>query len=95
MFHLVDGKEWKEFDEKHPDFAQEPRNVRLALATDGFNLFSNISLSYSMWPMVVTAYNLPPWLCTKDSCKMLTLLIPRPNAPGNDMMCFSGTLSMS
>ncbi|KAF3683766.1 26S proteasome non-ATPase regulatory subunit 7 -like protein B [Capsicum annuum] len=28
---------WKEFDKNHQWFAQEPRSIRLALATDGFN----------------------------------------------------------
>nr|GEY22854.1 hypothetical protein [Tanacetum cinerariifolium] len=37
MQHLVDGRAWKNFDTKYPDFAKEPRNVRLGLAADGFN----------------------------------------------------------
>ena len=48
MRHPVDDKEWKEFNEKHPNFAPEPRNVRLGLVVDGFNPFNNMSLSYSM-----------------------------------------------
>ena len=28
---------WKTFDSLHPDFALDPRNVRLGLASDGFN----------------------------------------------------------
>nr|GEZ96413.1 hypothetical protein [Tanacetum cinerariifolium] len=50
MQHPVDGKAWKDFDTKYSDFAVEPRNVRLGLAADGFNPFSNLSQSYSMWP---------------------------------------------
>lgn len=30
---------WQKFDEIHPWFASDPRNVRLGLATDGFNPF--------------------------------------------------------
>nr|GEW97115.1 EF-hand domain pair [Tanacetum cinerariifolium] len=37
MQHPVDGRAWKNFDTKYPDFAKEPRNVRLGLAVDGFN----------------------------------------------------------
>ncbi|XXG77965.1 hypothetical protein AAC387_Pa08g2009 [Persea americana] len=37
--HPADSVEWKEFDKKYPEFAQETRNVRLGLATDGFNPF--------------------------------------------------------
>nr|GFC03427.1 hypothetical protein [Tanacetum cinerariifolium] len=50
MQHPVDGRAWKKFDTKYPDFAKEPRNVRLGLAADGFNQFSNLSQAYSMWP---------------------------------------------
>ncbi|GKA75694.1 hypothetical protein Tco_0782072 [Tanacetum coccineum] len=48
MQHPVDGRAWKDFDTKYPDFAAEPRNVRLGLAADGFNMFGNLSQSYSM-----------------------------------------------
>nr|GEZ85566.1 hypothetical protein [Tanacetum cinerariifolium] len=54
----------------------ELRYVRLGLAADGFNPFGNLSQSYSMWPVILTTYNLPLWLCMKKSSFMLTLLIP-------------------
>ena len=60
----------------------------MGLAANGFNSFGNMSLSYSMWPVVLTAYNLPLCLCTKDPYKMLTLLIPGPNASRKDMDVF-------
>ncbi|RVW76461.1 hypothetical protein CK203_056872 [Vitis vinifera] len=60
MRHLVDSLAWKNFDNVHPSFALEPRNVRLGLASDGFNPFGNMSISYSMWPVVLIPYNLPP-----------------------------------
>ena len=41
-----------------------------------------------MWHVIVTAYNLPLWLCTKDLYKMLTSLIPDPNAPRKDIDVF-------
>jgi hypothetical protein len=88
MRHPVDGKAWQEFDKRYPDFANEPRNVRLGLGADGFNPFGNISQSYSMWPVVLTTYNTPPWLCMKESSFMLTLLIPGPKSPGKDMDVF-------
>ncbi|KAK1691774.1 hypothetical protein QYE76_008471 [Lolium multiflorum] len=37
MVHPSDGQSWKRFDEKHPNEASEARNVRIAIATDGFN----------------------------------------------------------
>ncbi|XP_071687964.1 uncharacterized protein [Rutidosis leptorrhynchoides] len=88
MHHPVDGTAWKNFNAKYPDFASEPRNVRLGLAADGFNPFNDISSTYSMWPVVLTTYNLPPWMCMKESSFMLTLLIPGPRSPGKDMDVF-------
>nr|GEU66976.1 hypothetical protein [Tanacetum cinerariifolium] len=64
---------------------QQPRNVRLGLAANGFNPFGNLSQSYSMWPVILTTYNLHPWLCMKESSFMLTLSIPGPKSPGKDI----------
>ncbi|KAL5569485.1 hypothetical protein UlMin_026060 [Ulmus minor] len=88
MRHPVDGRAWKDFDRKHPVFADDVRNVRLGLAADGFNPFNNMSISYSMWPVVMKTYNLPPWLCMKPEYLMLSLLIPGPQSPGKDMDVF-------
>nr|GEX62991.1 hypothetical protein [Tanacetum cinerariifolium] len=85
MQHPVDGRAWKKFDTKYLDFAKEPRNVRLRLVADGFNLFGNLSQAYSMWPAILTTYNLPLWLCMKECSFMLTLLIPGPKSPGKDI----------
>ncbi|XP_020422932.1 uncharacterized protein LOC109950000 [Prunus persica] len=52
MRHPADSIAWKEFDKMYPEFAEEPRNIRLGLATDGFNPFGNMSTSYSMWPVM-------------------------------------------
>nr|GEZ96864.1 hypothetical protein [Tanacetum cinerariifolium] len=85
MQHPVDGRAWKNFDNKYPDFSKEPINVRLGLAADGFNPFGNLGQAYSMWPMILTTYNLPPWLCMKENSFMLTLLILVPKSPGKDI----------
>ncbi|GJT73162.1 transmembrane protein 45B-like protein [Tanacetum coccineum] len=41
--------------------------------------------SYSMWPDILTTYNLPPWLCIKETSLMLMLLIPGPKSPRKDI----------
>nr|GEV93511.1 hypothetical protein [Tanacetum cinerariifolium] len=64
---------------------KEPRNVRLGLAVDGFNPFGNLSLAYSMCLVILTTYNLPPWLCMKESSFMMSLLIPGPKSSGKDI----------
>ncbi|XP_071740443.1 uncharacterized protein [Rutidosis leptorrhynchoides] len=85
MRHQVDGRAWKEIDKRYPDFAREPRNVRLGLAADGFNPHGNLSTAYSMWPVILTVYNTTSWICMKESSFMLTLLIPGPKSPGKDI----------
>nr|GEV29809.1 hypothetical protein [Tanacetum cinerariifolium] len=85
MQHLVDGRAWKNFDTKYLDFAKEPRIVRLGVAANGFNPFDNLSQSYSMYSVILTTYNLPPWLCMKEISFMLTLLIPGPKSSGKDI----------
>ncbi|GJQ95730.1 hypothetical protein Tco_0006869 [Tanacetum coccineum] len=55
------------------------------LAADGFNPFDNLCQYYNMWPVILTTYNLPPWLCMKESSFMLTLLILGPKSPGKDI----------
>ena len=85
MRHPVDSEEWKKFDLQHPDFALEPRNVRLGLATDGFNSFRKMNNNYSMWLVILIPYNLPSWLVMKKLYFMLSLLIPDPHQLGNEI----------
>ncbi|KAK1610453.1 hypothetical protein QYE76_045348 [Lolium multiflorum] len=88
LSHPADGDAWKDFDNIHKDFAADARNIRLGLATDGFNPYGNMSNSYSMWPVFVVPYNLPPWACMDQSNFMLALLIPGPSSPGKDFDVF-------
>nr|XP_016483468.1 PREDICTED: uncharacterized protein LOC107804152 [Nicotiana tabacum] len=76
---------WKSFDYQHPTFPAELRNVRLGLASDGFQPYGNMSTNHSIWPVVLVPYNLPPWDCMKNSYFMMTLLIPGLKCPGNDI----------
>jgi hypothetical protein len=39
MRHPANSMAWKHVDEKYEDFALDPHNVRLGLASDGFNPF--------------------------------------------------------
>ncbi|KAL0361377.1 UNVERIFIED_CONTAM: hypothetical protein Sradi_3822200 [Sesamum radiatum] len=82
---IRDGEAWKHFDQTYPSFAIEPRNVRLALSTDGFNPHNQGSRPYSCWPVIVTPYNLPPWMCMDRPYMFLTLLVPGPKSPGRSL----------
>ena len=48
LSHPADGEAWKEFDNTWEKFAADPRNIRLGLATDGFNPYRTMSTSYNM-----------------------------------------------
>ncbi|KAI5334540.1 hypothetical protein L3X38_024673 [Prunus dulcis] len=85
MSHPADSPSWKLLDDKWPEFGNEPRNLRLALSSDGFNPHSSLSSRYSCWPVILVTYNLPAWLCMKRKFMMLTLLISGPKQPGNDI----------
>ncbi|XP_073116140.1 uncharacterized protein [Elaeis guineensis] len=83
--HPADSFAWKSFDDKYKSFSADPRSVRLGLANDGFQPFRNMSTPHSIWPVVLIPYNLPPWQCMKDPYFMMTLLIPGPKCPENDI----------
>ncbi|XP_056864346.1 uncharacterized protein LOC108851199 [Raphanus sativus] len=83
--HPRDGLAWKAFDQQYPEFASESRNVRLGLATDGFNPFGTMSSSYSIWPVMLFPYNFPPWMSMKQTSMILSMVIPGKHMPGNDI----------
>lgn len=56
--HPADTKDWKDFDDLYPEFSQDPYNVRLGFASDGFNLFQTLSISHNTWPVLLVNYNL-------------------------------------
>ncbi|XP_057773074.1 uncharacterized protein LOC130992454 [Salvia miltiorrhiza] len=81
MRHPADSPAWKHLNSVFPGFADEIRNVRLGLSTDGFAPFAQSGRQYSSWPVIVTPYNLPPWLCMKEQFMFLTVLVPGPSNP--------------
>ncbi|KAL4385879.1 hypothetical protein GQ457_09G021950 [Hibiscus cannabinus] len=85
MRHPADSLAWKSFDSQHPEFSSDPRNIRLGLASDGFNPFRTLSVAHSTWPVIIIPYNLPPWICMKQSNFILSLLISGPKGPGNNI----------
>jgi hypothetical protein len=63
MVHPSDGEAWQALDRFDPEFAKDPRSVRLGLSTDEFTPYTNNSTSYSCWPIFMMPYNLPPNKC--------------------------------
>ncbi|KAL9688571.1 hypothetical protein QQ045_032994 [Rhodiola kirilowii] len=86
--HPADGESWQTFDKEFPDFANEKRNVRLGLATDGFNPFEASGLSHNTWSIVLIPYNVPPHVCMKKELNILCMLILEPKSPENCLDVF-------
>lgn len=63
---VADSKQWKQIDADWPDFAEEPRNIRFGIATDGVNPFSVKRSTWSTWPIMLLNYNV---LATLDDHK--------------------------
>jgi hypothetical protein len=45
--HPSDGKPWKRFNAKFPEFGNEARNVRLVLSMDEMNPFGDLNNSHN------------------------------------------------
>ena len=72
-------------DRTFPTFANDVRNIRFGLSTDGMNPFDEQSSGHSTYPVILCIYNLPPWLGMKRKFIMMPVLIPGPKQPGNDI----------
>jgi hypothetical protein len=83
--HPANGEAWKSFNLLHLEFSADSRNVRLGLTSDGFNPFGNMSTSHNPWPVMLVPYNLPHWMCMKQTSFILSLIIPGPSLPGMDI----------
>ncbi len=71
----VDSKTWQIVEDWWPQFKKEPRNLRLGLATDEVNPYSLQQSKYSVWPVVVLNYILPPHLTMSNAFMWLALII--------------------
>ena len=79
--HPANSLAWKHVDDMYQHIALDPCNVRLGLASDAFNPFGMLNVTYTTWPVILIPYNLPFWLCSKQSYWMMSMLIPRPKSP--------------
>ncbi|XP_052152529.1 uncharacterized protein LOC127770763 [Oryza glaberrima] len=85
--HLADARQWKNIDALHLEFAKDLRNVRFALSTDGMNPFGDLS-THNTWPVLLTMYNLPTWICFRRKYILLSILIQGPRQPGINIDVF-------
>jgi hypothetical protein len=71
----TDGSAFRNIEERWTIFKEEPRNVRLSLATDGVNPFGELSSIYSVWPIFVINNKIPPWMSIKRENTMLAMIV--------------------
>lgn len=90
--HPTDARQWKNFDSIYPEFAKDSKNIRFALSTDWMNPFGDLSSSHNTWPIMLTMYNLPTWICQKRKYILLTILIRGSKQPGIDIDVFLESL---
>ena len=86
--HPSDAKAWKHLNSVHKDFASNTRNVYLGLCTDGFSPFGMSGRQYSLWPVILTPYNLPPEMCMEREFLFMSILIPGPKHPKRSLDIF-------
>ena len=80
--HASQARAWTHMNTspQFQNFGDDPRNLRLGLATDGINPFSEKTSVHSTLPVLLLNYNVPPWMTTKRYFVMLSLFIPGPRA---------------
>lgn len=61
--HHGDTRDWKKLDSVWLSSVEDPRNIKLVLATYGFDPFSDKNHPHSMWPVVLIPYNESPQMC--------------------------------
>jgi len=81
MRSVADSEQWKAIDEAYPNFVSVMTNVRLGLVGDSIVPFKNNALKPSTFVLLITIYNLPPWLLTKKFFISLAILILGPKSP--------------
>jgi hypothetical protein len=86
--HPADGTQWKFFDLQYKPFGSESRNIMFALSTVRMNPFGDNRTVHRTWPVILTTYNLPTWLCHKKKYFILSILIQDPKQANIDIDVF-------
>ena len=84
MRSVADSPQWKKIDQNEPEFAAVHTNMWLGLVGDGIIPFRNNAIKHYTWVLLITVYNLPPWLLTKKFFISLAVLIPGPKSPNSE-----------
>ncbi|GJR08610.1 hypothetical protein Tco_0791262 [Tanacetum coccineum] len=84
VYENIPAKEFQHgitIDEKFPEIAEDPRNLRLGISADGVDI-NKRNRHHSVWPVLTVIYNLPPWLwvdtydvSTKDNFNLRVVVL--------------------
>jgi len=85
IVHPFDSEAWKHFNNVHPHFSAESRNVRLGLCTNRFNVFGSFAAPYSCWLVILTVYNLSSGMCMRLEFMFLSIVIPGLSSPSRNI----------
>jgi hypothetical protein len=87
----IDGTAWKRVKANYPGKLSDSRSMLLALAMDGVSPFHmhGRAAPHDTWPVVMTTYNMPPFLAGKEGFSWLSMLLPGPCCSLSNQICFS------
>jgi hypothetical protein len=75
MVHASDGEAWKHFDAIHHEKAEEARNVRVALITDGFNPYGTSAAPSPVHMLAHVCYpNQSPLRCVLSKAEYICVV---------------------
>lgn len=87
MEHPFDTDCWRVLKESFLSFAAEPRNIVVNFSCDGFNPHGQ-GKDYLCWSIMITPYNLPPWMRNKRSYMFLSLIVSGPSHPRKHIVVY-------
>lgn len=73
--HPSNARVCKHFNTVNQNFDDDCRNVYLGLCTYRFSPFGMSGRKYSLWPVIVMSYNLPPEMCMKREFLFIRFLV--------------------
>jgi hypothetical protein len=60
----------------YPWFQRDPRNLKVGISLDGMSPFSQRASTWTMWPVFLVNYNIPPWMALKAENILLSMILP-------------------
>jgi hypothetical protein len=81
-WYTSDGEAWTHFEAIHHEKVEEPRNVRVVLATDGCNPYGMTATPYTCWSCSLSP-SISPSVCFQRYNIFMSLIIF--GHPGNNM----------